>query len=175
MGAKQMQVSDMQTTELFVDAQCGDSVALPEQCDIAAVAGRAFKLLQNQGCADDFIAKVGVDAQAELCVRLVDAAESEALNTQWRDKAAPTNVLSFGADIVAGEYAPLGDLVLCAPVVEDEALEQNKALGDHYSHLLVHGMLHLLGYDHVVETEAEVMEAIEVAVLGELGIDNPYE
>jgi len=163
------------TTELSVDVQCGDGVARPESCDFAAVARRAFELMRRDGLADAFLANAGVSDNIELCVRLVDAAEGEALNSEWRGKATPTNVLSFAADIVVGECAPLGDLVLCTSVVESEAREQGKALGDHYSHLLVHGLLHLLGYDHVQETEAQVMESIEVAVLGELGVANPYE
>ena len=172
---------------LSVDAQCGEGVEPPAGYDIPAVARSVFGILVRLGYADDFVvnagavagagagAVAGVVKETELCIRLVDAAEGQALNHEWRGKPAPTNVLSFGADIVAGEFAPLGDLVLCAPVVESEAVQQNKPLGDHYSHLLVHGLLHLLGYDHIVESEAQVMEAIEVAVLGELGIDNPYE
>lgn len=166
--------------DLLVDVQCADGATLPASCDLAAVAGRAFEIIQRDGYASEFlahtdVANAGEHRETELCVRLVDAAEGQALNTQWRGKDAPTNVLSFTSDIIAGDCVPLGDLVLCAPVIENEALEQDKALGDHYSHLLVHGVLHLLGYDHLVETEAEAMERIEVAVLGELGIDNPYE
>jgi len=164
---------------LLVDVQCADGVVLPAGCDLAAVAGRAFEIIQREGYASDFAAASDVNAgrglDTELCVRLVDAAEGMALNSQWRGKDDATNVLSFTADIIAGDCVPLGDLVLCAPVIESEASEQDKAIGDHYSHLLVHGVLHLLGYDHIVETEAEAMERIEVAVLGELGIDNPYE
>jgi len=108
-------------------------------------------------------------------VRLVDATEGEALNATWRNKQAPTNVLSFEADIAVGQYAPLGDLVLCAPVIEHEAVQQGKSVAHHCAHLVVHGVLHLLGYDHLIEAEAQAMEAMEAAVLGELGIGNPYE
>jgi len=160
---------------LSIDAQCGDGVSLPDACDFCAVSRRSVEILARDGYASDFFARAEAATQIELCIRLVDASEGEGLNNEWRGKPAPTNVLSFAADIIAGEYATLGDLVLCAPVVEREALEQGKTLGDHYSHLLVHGVLHLLGYDHVAETEAQTMEAIEVAVLAELGIGNPYE
>ncbi len=161
--------------DLLVNVQCADGVVLPAGCDLAAVAGQAFEIIQRNDYAQTFVANAAGSRESELCIRLVDAAEGEALNSQWRGKDAATNVLSFTADIVTGDCAPLGDLVLCAPVIENEAQEQDKASGDHYSHLLVHGVLHLLGYDHVVETEAEAMERIEVAVLGELGIENPYE
>ncbi len=112
---------------------------------------------------------------SQLCVRLVDATEGAALNATWRNKQAPTNVLSFDADILLGQHAPLGDLVLCVPVIEREAMQQGKSVAHHCAHMLVHGVLHLLGFDHLIESEAQAMEAMEAAVLGELGIGNPYE
>lgn len=108
----------------------------------------------------------------EITLRFVDAAEGRALNRDYRGKDYATNVLSFPY-----ETAPLvcGDLVLCAPVVEREATEQNKALHAHYAHLIVHGILHLQGYDHETdETAARCMEAHERQLMCALGFDDPY-
>lgn len=110
----------------------------------------------------------------ELCVRLVDESEGRELNRDWRGKDYATNVLSFPAELEIEQQRWLGDLVICAPVVASEALEQNKASKDHYAHLTVHGLLHLLGYDHQEEAEALAMEALEVQILDHLGIANPY-
>jgi probable rRNA maturation factor len=113
-------------------------------------------------------------------IRIVDEQESAELNGQYRHKQGPTNVLSFpfewpeGLDISASEGVLLGDLVICAPVVEREALEQHKNLADHWAHMIVHGLLHLLGYDHIEEEEAEEMETKEIAILNKLHIQNPY-
>lgn len=113
--------------------------------------------------------------QAELTVRLVDEAESRALNRDYRGKDKPTNVLSFPFDAPPGiSSSLLGDLVICAPVVVREAAEQGKAASNHWAHIVVHGVLHLLGYDHEVESDAEVMEALEARVLAGFGISNPY-
>lgn len=169
--------SDLDQTgplRLEVEVQCAEGIARPADFDLELFADRAFSILCNQGVADEFLARAGVARTAELCVRLVDESEGQALNRDWRGKSEPTNVLSFTADIVAGELAQLGDLVLCMPVVSLEAIEQTKAERDHVAHLLVHGILHLLGYDHVDEAEAVAMEAIEISVLEELGVVNPY-
>ena len=112
---------------------------------------------------------------AELAIRIVDADEGRALNRDYRGKDYATNVLSFGADLPPGVQLPLiGDIVICAPVVAREAAEQGKAPRDHWAHLTVHGVLHLLGYDHLVEAEAEAMEALETRILAGLGIADPY-
>ncbi len=161
--------------QLLVEVQSGVDVTVPECCDFSAIATSAFAAAVRRGWAAGFIERAPGVSDVELCLRFVDAAEGQQLNRDWRGKAVATNILSFTADIVAGTFAPLGDLVLCVPVVQREALEQQKTEADHFSHLLVHGLLHLLGYDHVDETEAEVMEAMEVAMLSELGVDNPYE
>ncbi len=117
----------------------------------------------------------GRRARAELGVRIVDEAEGAALNARYRQRAGATNVLSFAADLPADVPVPLlGDLVLCAPVVIREAHEQGKAASAHWAHLLVHGALHLLGYDHVVAADAEIMEAEETAVLVAMGFSPPY-
>lgn len=112
---------------------------------------------------------------AELSIRIVGTREGRSLNLHYRDKDYATNVLSFPVELPRGVTAPLlGDLVICAPVVAREAREQGKPVRDHYAHLTVHGVLHLLGYDHVVERDAVRMEALETRVLAALGIDDPY-
>ena len=117
--------------------------------------------------------------EADLAVRLVDAREGWSLNLHYRGKDYATNVLSFPAELPEGlpegvTFPLLGDLVLCAPVVAREAREQRKPLAAHYAHLTVHGALHLLGWNHEDEREAECMEALEREILAGMGIDDPY-
>lgn len=109
---------------------------------------------------------------AELVVRVVDEAEIRGLNRQYRHRDKPTNVLSFPCD--AAVAGLLGDLVISAPVVEREAREQGKTLDAHFAHMVVHGVLHLLGYDHLNDADAAVMEARERVVLASLGYVDPY-
>lgn len=112
---------------------------------------------------------------AEVSLYIVDEDESQQLNSQYRSKDYPTNVLSFPADIPEEVGVPLlGDLVVCAPVVEREAQEQGKTLAAHWAHMLVHGSLHLLGFDHIDDTEADEMEALETAIITGLGYPAPY-
>ena len=111
----------------------------------------------------------------ELTVRIVDEDESRELNHQYRGKDKPTNVLSFPFEVPEGiELDLLGDLIVCADVVEKESIEQNKPLFAHWAHMIIHGCLHLLGFDHINEDEANEMEAIEIKLLAELGYSNPY-
>jgi len=122
------------------------------------------------------LAGAGRDDATELSIRLVDADEGRELNHQYRGKDYATNVLSFPVELPDGIETPLiGDLVICAPVVAREAAEQGKPERHHWAHLTVHGILHLLGYDHIVEAEAEVMEALERRILATLDIPDPYE
>ncbi|MFC4487820.1 rRNA maturation RNase YbeY [Tepidiphilus baoligensis] len=111
--------------------------------------------------------------EAQVAVRFVDTEEGRELNRRFRGKDYATNVLSFVYD-VPEEAGLMGDLVLCAPVVEREAAEQGKPLAAHYAHLIVHGMLHLQGYDHEDDSQAAEMEALERDVLGRLGFPDPY-
>ena len=111
----------------------------------------------------------------ELSIRIVGADEGRALNRDYRGKDYATNVLSFEAGLPPELKLPLiGDMVICAPVVAREAAEQGKRVRNHWAHLTVHGALHLLGYDHIVATEAEAMEALETRILAGLGIADPY-
>ncbi|MDK8463760.1 rRNA maturation RNase YbeY [Marinobacter sp. SS13-12] len=113
---------------------------------------------------------------SEVTIRIVASDESAGLNSQYRGKSGPTNVLSFPFEAPAGITVPLaGDLIICAPVVEKEAAEQRKTLAEHWAHMVVHGMLHLQGYDHIDDSDAGVMEALEIRLLGQLGFSNPYE
>lgn len=114
--------------------------------------------------------------KGEVTLRFVDESESQALNACYRDKDKPTNVLSFPAELP--DFIPsdlLGDLVLCHSVIVDEAKQQNKPLDHHYIHLCVHGTLHLLGFDHIDDDEAEIMEQHEITLLAQLSIDDPYQ
>lgn len=112
----------------------------------------------------------------ELSVRIVDEEESRQFNHQYRGKDKPTNVLSFPAELPEDLDLPLlGDLVICAPVVAQEAQQQHKALLAHWAHMVVHGTLHLLGYDHIEDSDAEIMESLETQLLAGLGIADPYQ
>jgi probable rRNA maturation factor len=111
----------------------------------------------------------------ELTIRLVNIEESQYLNKQYRKKDKPTNVLSFPFEVPEGiDLNLLGDLIICSQVVEQEARTQNKKLFDHWAHMVIHGCLHLLGYDHINDTDANEMEALEVSILAKLSITNPY-
>lgn len=114
--------------------------------------------------------------QGTVCLRIVGEDEIAALNTDYRNKSMPTNVLAFPSEMPK-EIEPdfLGDIILCAPVVYREAAEQNKPVMDHFAHLIIHATLHLLDYDHLTEPEAEGMEALEIQLLKDFNITNPYE
>jgi len=114
----------------------------------------------------------------EISVRLVDENEIRELNKRYRQQDKATNVLSFPFDELDGlpeeSIRPLGDLVICAPVVTREASQQDKATLDHWAHMVIHGTLHLLGHDHEHEAQAAIMETLEMNILREFGIENPY-
>lgn len=117
-----------------------------------------------------------VTSDVELLIRVVDREESALLNQQYRQKSGPTNVLSFSVQIpeeVAIDL--LGDLVICAPVIAEEAIAQNIYSDDHWAHIVVHGVLHLLGHDHIEAAQAQQMEAKEISLLKQLNIKNPYD
>jgi probable rRNA maturation factor len=136
-----------------------DGKSLPDQSSFERWSGAAYLGRSSAG----------------VCIVLVDEDESSALNAQYRGKQGATNVLSFPMQLP--EYVTeraLGDMVICAPVVEREAEQQGKPAPAHWAHMVVHGMLHLQGYDHEAEPEATAMEALEIRILRELGFDNPY-
>lgn len=120
------------------------------------------------------------DHKYSFTVRLVDEPEARRFNKEYRGRDYATNVLSFPAELpeglpVAVRQAQLGDILICAPVVASESREQNRPEIDHWAHLTIHGVLHLLGYDHERPDEAVVMEAMETKILGDLGISDPYK
>ncbi len=117
---------------------------------------------------------------AELTLRIVDPNESQQLNHQYRKKNKPTNVLSFPMELPDGlkqeiNIPMIGDLVICHDIVYQEAQQQHKTLEAHYAHMIIHGVLHLLGYDHIKEEDADIMEPLEISTLAKLGFKNPYE
>lgn len=114
--------------------------------------------------------------EGELCIRIVSTEESQELNHTYRGKDKPTNVLSFPFEVPEGiPLQILGDLVICAEVVATEAEAQNKALFDHWAHMVVHGCLHLIGFDHINDDEAEEMENLERKILASMDIADPYQ
>ncbi len=142
-------------------------VDLDVVCDESVPSLPSFECWANAACDD---------VEAELSIRIVGIEESAELNETYRQKTGPTNVLSFPCEVPEGVPCTLlGDLVICAPVVEKEALEQGKITEAHWAHLVVHGVLHLQGYDHIDTRDAERMEALEVEILARLGFANPYE
>jgi len=146
---------------LELDLQRATDAAAPDDADFR----RWCELALRQRTAD-----------SEMTIRLVDEPEGRELNSTYRHKDYATNVLSFPADVPDDllDIPLLGDLVICVPVVEREAAEQGKPLEAHWAHLVIHGCLHLLGYDHIEDDEAEEMEALERTLLAELGHPDPY-
>ena len=148
---------------LFLDLQIASEShqGLPSEADILRWVGAAVGDHKSE---------------AELTVRIVDEQEIQTLNHQYRGKNYATNVLSFPAELPPEIELPLlGDIVICRQVVEREAKDQNKCEQSHWAHMLVHGTLHLLGYDHIDDQDAETMEALEISILAQFSISNPYQ
>ncbi|MAT95057.1 MAG: rRNA maturation RNase YbeY [Halioglobus sp.] len=155
---------------LLVDIQCASREPVPAEDDlrgwVAAAVDGAPRLRGKQP---------DPGADMEIAVRLVDSQEMTRLNSAYRGANGPTNVLSFPAELPPELRQPLlGDIVICAPVVRAQARQQGKALQAHWAHMAVHGTLHLLGYDHIEEADATVMESLETTILGRLDFDCPY-
>ena len=128
-----------------------------------------------QACLDTVLGQQKI-GQLELTVRFVTLEESQQLNKQFRGIDKPTNVLSFPFEAPPGlDFNLLGDLVICADIVEQEAQQQNKLILHHYLHMLVHGTLHLMGFDHIEDDEAQRMEGLEISILAKLAVDDPYK
>jgi probable rRNA maturation factor len=141
----------------------GDFPDVPSEAEVTAWAEAAA---ERSGLSGD---------PQELTIRVVDAEESQHLNVTYRGKDKPTNVLSFPFDAPPGlPVAILGDLAICAPVVEEEAVAQGKSMAAHWAHLVVHGTLHLLGHDHTDDDDADRMEALERDILAGFGFPDPY-
>ncbi|UVK43524.1 rRNA maturation RNase YbeY [Mesorhizobium sp. AR07] len=159
----------------------GEALAVPVDIDISVEAGdwpdeASLTRLVDRAVAAAF-AETGVTGRSELSLVFSDDAHIRTLNAGWRGKDKPTNVLSFPAfPLVQGGPLPpmLGDIVLAAETVAREAALENKPVENHITHLVIHGLLHLLGYDHETDAEAEAMEAIERAALARLAIPDPY-
>jgi len=129
---------------------------------------------QFQAWIDVVLSDESIDS--EIVVRIIDEAEMTQFNEQYRDKIGPTNILSFPFDVPEGIASILlGDLLVCAPIIEKESLQQNKIVDHHWAHIIVHGVLHLLGHDHIDECDAKEMEALEIKILRKIKIKNPYE
>ena len=115
---------------------------------------------------------------AELTLRVVEPSEMKELNHVYRQQNKTTNVLAFPANLppdVKLDYPFLGDVIICAAVLQQESVEQNTSLMNHWAHIVIHGVLHLLGYDHINEEDATIMQALEIQLLADFDIDNPYE
>ena len=153
-----------------IDLALEDNVSIDETAFMARVINILTETVE--------LAKLKFPKQAELSLVLAGDKTLQSLNSQWRDKDKPTNVLSFpGRDIAIGEEAGLvlGDIIISLETAKREAALENKDFNDHLSHLIIHGFLHLFGYDHETDKEAEQMESLETRILNELGIDDPYE
>lgn len=138
---------------------------LPSEAQFTQWVQRA---LAHEAQTEDF-------PESEMTIRIVDEAESHELNLNYRGKDKPTNVLSFPFEVPEGIELPLlGDLIICRQVVEKEAEEQQISLESHWAHLAIHGTLHLLGYDHIEDDEAEEMEGLETEIMQSLGYEDPY-
>ena len=156
----------MKTVKVQVDVQLASDDDTTPQAEV--IEAWVMRAIDGAGRAGNL----------EVGVRVVDTDEIRMLNREYRDKDAATNVLSFPTGPVSGlpddEPQPLGDIVICAAVVADEAVEQGKDAADHWAHMLVHGTLHLLGYDHQADDEAREMEGLETRVLAAYGVADPY-
>ena len=144
-----------------VEVICDDGIAIPDHSIIEQAIAALTSIVPKAG-------------SGEICVRLCGREVSQELNSAYRGKDAPTNVLSFPAEVELEDAIVLGDIAICMPVVAAEAAQQGKSESAHLTHLVIHGVLHLLGYDHVEDQQAAAMEALEIQALAQLGIANPY-
>jgi len=149
---------------------------MPVEVQVASCAGQLPAAGDIQKWADAALEELADEAEPpDLCIRLVDVDESRSLNDRYRGQDKPTNVLSFPASVSVPGTRMLGDLVICVPVVIDEAQSQDKPAADHFAHMVVHGVLHLVGHDHQEPVAASRMEALEAKILLRLGVADPYQ
>ncbi|MEF8792624.1 rRNA maturation RNase YbeY [Thiohalorhabdus sp.] len=162
--------------EIHAGTEAGNGEANPVVVQLPADASGLPSIQSITEWVRAALARVPRGAPAgEVVVRAEDADEMARLNADFRGKEAPTNVLSFPADLPPGPWEPvLGDVVLCPQVVDREAADQGKTVEAHWAHMVVHGTLHLVGYDHQETAEAEAMEGLERRILDGLGYDDPY-
>ena len=151
-------------SKIHIDLQNAvEAESAPDEAECRTLVSEVLSMLKDE-------------QPAELTIRIVDEAESAELNEEYRGKKGPTNVLSFPFEApVELPVRLLGDLVICASKVESEAVDQHKSIKAHWSHLIVHGTLHLLGYDHQSDEQAEAMESLERNILHNLGFPDPYQ
>lgn len=167
----------VQNTKPFPDKVPHSHMSSRDELIIAIYRARQWLYLPEAKLLKKWvrIALAGRCSGGEIVLRIVDEEESAQLNNRWRGIPLATNVLSFPAGKIPGPmHVPLGDLVLCAPVVEREAGEQGKSSSAHWAHIVIHGTLHLLGYDHEEKEQARQMEALEIQLLQRLYFPNPY-
>ncbi|MGA0544883.1 rRNA maturation RNase YbeY [Brevundimonas sp. VNH65] len=157
-------------TDALIEIEVEDETWRDAVADVESVVDRAARAALSAVSAE-------APCDRELVILLADDEAVRDLNARFRDKDRPTNVLSFPAPDTPPGFppGPLGDIVLASGVCGREAADQGKSVQNHLTHLVVHGVLHLLGRDHMVEAEAEAMEAEERAILAELGVSDPYE
>ena len=153
--------------QVIIDLQIATDEALESYPSLELMTKWATVALKTGGRKKD----------SEITIRMVNSEEIHQLNSTYRHVDRPTNILSFPFELPEGvEDLPLlGDLVVCKEVLERECKEQNKTLEEHFAHLIVHGCLHLIGYDHIEEEDAKEMEPLEIKAMEELGYDNPYK
>lgn len=151
---------------------------MPYQIDIQNATQGSLPVTE-----DDLVHWVGLTLEpsqprAEVTLRIVDAEEMIQLNGTYRNQAKTTNVLAFPSVLPKGitlDYPFLGDLVICPAVLQEESIRFEKSLVAHWAHIVIHGILHLLGYDHIIESDERIMQAKEITILAQLGFENPYE
>jgi|AJXC01.1.fsa_nt_gi conserved hypothetical protein TIGR00043 len=155
------------------------SYFIPKKTTMVVIQNPINNVSINEKNLKDTLQQVMTDlgkGNSELLIRIVDKTEIQNLNKTYRHKNQPTNVLSFPSDLpIEIDEEILGDVVICTDVVTDEAKAQNKTFDEHLTHMAIHGTLHLMGYDHIDETEASVMESLEIKILEKIGIANPYQ